>query len=67
VLEGASHPLPLVATAAAGFAAGADVAGTRLLEAAERLDEQTPTYYGAAWVALGRAFLTTDLLEASVR
>ena len=34
------------------------------LDAAEQLDKQTPTYYGSAWVALGRVMLTSDLLDA---
>ena len=30
---------------------------------AEALDRRFPTYYGAAWVALGRIMLTTKLLD----
>jgi len=36
----------------------------RLLEEAAALDQRSPTYYGAAWVALGRIMLTTKLLDA---
>ena len=41
------HPMSLVAAAAAAHAAG---------------DEQHPTYYGAAWIALGRILLDTRRL-----
>ena len=37
----------------------------RLLDAAEALDKRSPTYYGAAWVALGRIMLTTNALNCS--
>ncbi len=37
----------------------------RLLAAAEKLDKRSPTYYGAAWVALGRIMLTTDALNCA--
>jgi hypothetical protein len=33
-----------------------------LLNGAEEHNTQQPTYYGAAWVALGRLLLTTDRL-----
>jgi endoglucanase len=62
VIDGAKQPLGYVAAAAAAFAAGEDDLGHRLLEKAAALDRKTPTYYGNAWVALGRALLTTDLL-----
>ena len=57
------NPVVLVAAAAAADAAGKTAARDRLLTAAAALDEQSPTYYGAAWVALGRVMLTTTLLE----
>src|SRR5688500_3628986 len=62
VIDGTRHPLGYVAAAAAAFSAGDDDAGRRLLRRAAALDRRTPTYYGAAWIALGRALLTTDLL-----
>ena len=34
----------------------------RRLDAAAALEQRSPTYYGAAWVALGRIMLTTSLL-----
>jgi Glycosyl hydrolases family 8 len=43
-------------------AAGRPRVRDRLIDEAARLDAAHPTYYGAAWVALGRALLTTDLL-----
>jgi endoglucanase len=62
VLNGTPTPLLLVASAAAAGAAGRRAARDRLLDEAARLDAAHPTYYGAAWVALGRALLTTELL-----
>jgi endoglucanase len=56
------HPVALVAAAGAADAAGATAARDGLLDAAETLDQRSPTYYGAAWVALGRIMLTTNLL-----
>jgi endoglucanase len=35
----------------------------RLLDAAAALDRRSPSYFGAAWVGLGRLFLTTDRLR----
>jgi len=62
VLDPGAHPLPLVAAAAAATAAGDTAARDRLLDRAGALDASRPGYYGSAWVALGLAFLTTDLL-----
>ncbi len=59
------HPVVLVAAAGAADAAGQTGARDRLLAAAEKLDKRSPTYYGAAWVALGRIMLTTDALDCS--
>lgn len=56
------HPVVLVGAAGAAYAAGDAEAGRRLLDAAEALDRRVPTYYGAAWVALGRMMLTTKRL-----
>jgi endoglucanase len=55
----ATHPLALVAAAAAADAAGDDGAADELLDRASDLDRRTPTYYGAAWVAIGRLWLDT--------
>lgn len=57
------HPVVLVAAAAAASAAGKARDERRLLDAAEALDRRSPTYYGAAWVALGRIMLTTSALH----
>ncbi|MDP8960960.1 MAG: glycosyl hydrolase family 8 [Actinomycetota bacterium] len=57
------HPVAFVAAAAAAHAAGDRQASADLLARAEHLDREQPSYYGAAWVALGRVMLTTDLLE----
>ena len=54
------HPLMLIASAAAAHAAG-DASTTRLLDAAEQLERRHPSYYGAAWVALGRLWLEARL------
>ena len=56
------HPVALVAAAATQQAAG-DLDGTlERLDAAAQLEQRSPTYYGAAWVVLGRIMLTTSLL-----
>lgn len=57
------HPMALVAAAGAAQAAGDASASSRLLDAAEALDKQAPTYYGAAWVALGRIMLNSNALD----
>ena len=58
------HPVVLVSAAGAADAAGQLDAREGLLDEAEALDRRSPTYYGAAWVALGRIMLTTNLLDA---
>jgi endoglucanase len=58
------HPVVLVAAAGAADAAGQYAARDGLLAQAEALNRRSPTYYGAAWVALGRIMLTTNLLDA---
>jgi endoglucanase len=57
------HPVALVAAAGAADAAGDVSARDGLLDEAETLDRRTPTYYGSAWVALGRIYLTTKYLN----
>jgi endoglucanase len=57
------HPVVLVSAAGAADAAGHAAARDGLLDQAESLDLRSPTYYGAAWVALGRIMLTTKLLD----
>lgn len=53
----ASHPVAVVARAAAAHAAGDRDRRDELLERAERVASDHPSYYGWAWVALGRAML----------
>jgi endoglucanase len=66
-LEGAPttdlrHPIMLVAAAAAARAAGDQTRAAQFLDEAEALDQRIPTYYGSAWVALGRIMLASDRL-----
>jgi endoglucanase len=56
----ATHPLALVAAAASADAAGDGAAADELLDRASDLDRTTPTYYGAAWLAIGRLWLDTS-------
>jgi endoglucanase len=62
VLNAQSNAMPLVAAAAAGLAAGRPAERDRLLARAAQVDRARPTYYGTAWLALGRTLLTTRLL-----
>ena len=55
-------PLAAVAAAAAAQAAGHPITSRSLLDAGAETAAQYPTYYGDAWVALGRTLLTTRLL-----
>jgi len=50
-------PVALVGAAAGAHAAGDDAARDRLLGYALQLDEQWPTYYASAWIALGATLL----------
>ncbi len=52
-----------VAAAGAATAAGEEAKAARLLDAAQAVQREQPSYYGAAWVALGRLMLTTDRLR----
>ncbi len=56
------QPLGLVAAAAAEHADGDDAARDSLLQRAADLPAASDTYYGAAWLALGRALLTPSPL-----
>jgi len=65
---GSSHDaVTLVAPAGAAKAAGDTNAVPTLLAEAQRLNSEHPTYYGAAWLALGRLLLTTSRLEPCSR
>lgn len=61
-LDDDTHSLAYAAAAASAAAAGDADAAARLLDAADAHDDRYPTYYGAAWTALARLWLDTDLL-----
>jgi endoglucanase len=54
------HPVGLVGAAGAAQAAGDTTAAHRLFAQARELDVEHPTYYGAAWLALGEVLLGMD-------
>jgi endoglucanase len=56
------HPVALVAAAATEQGAGNPDGAVKRLDDAAQLERGFPSYYGAAWVALGRIMLTTSLL-----
>ncbi|MGH9046443.1 MAG: glycosyl hydrolase family 8, partial [Acidimicrobiales bacterium] len=56
-------PLGDVAAAAAAAAAGDRKAASALLDRADAQASKYHTYYGDAWVALGRVLLDTKLLS----
>ncbi|MBV9805810.1 MAG: hypothetical protein JO286_01445 [Solirubrobacterales bacterium] len=61
---GNSHDaITLVAAAGAAKASGDTAAVPALLAEAGQRNAQHPTYYGGAWLALGRLLLTTDRLQ----
>jgi endo-1,4-beta-D-glucanase Y len=57
-----THPAALAGAAAAAAAAGEEDAAAQMLDTADARDDEHSTYYGAAWVALARIWLDTDLL-----
>ncbi|MGE3620687.1 MAG: glycosyl hydrolase family 8 [Acidimicrobiia bacterium] len=60
--EVAGHAVESVARAAAAAGAGERDEAEDLLDEAEVRDEESPTYFGAALVAVGRLLLETDRL-----
>jgi endoglucanase len=52
----------VVALAAVASGSGQDMTVDDLLARADAVDGRHPTYYGSAWIALGRMTLTTSLL-----
>lgn len=61
-VTGEQHASALVGAAAAASASGEADRAAQLLDQAAALDDRRPTYYGSAWVALGRVLLDTELL-----
>jgi len=57
-----THAASYVAAAAAAKAAGQNGEMHQLLDQAQKANSAHPTYYGAAWVALGRVMLTSSAL-----
>ena len=55
-------PTMLIGVAAAAHAAGHDGTRDQLLAQADGVNSRFPTYFGAAWLALGRLELQTRLL-----
>jgi endoglucanase len=55
-----AHPVAAAGAAGAARAAGDREAADDLLDRAEELEDERPSYYGAAWVALARVMLDTD-------
>ncbi len=60
-IQSSPHPAKAVGAAAAAHAAGDYRARDVLLSQAEDLDRGSPTYYGAAWVAMGQLLLASSL------
>jgi endo-1,4-beta-D-glucanase Y len=56
------NPLFLLAGAAAAHTTGDAALSDELADRAEQLERESPSYYLAAWVALTRVLLDTDLL-----
>jgi endoglucanase len=56
------HAVSFLGAAAAARAAGDRSAAANLLARAQAENDVHPTYYGSAWVALGRVMLTTAAL-----
>ncbi|HEV3129905.1 MAG TPA: glycosyl hydrolase family 8 [Solirubrobacteraceae bacterium] len=61
-LTGLTHAASYVAAAASAAAAGHRSMADRLLGQAQADNTRYPTYYGSAWLALGRVLLTTSAL-----
>jgi hypothetical protein len=56
-LDNDTNPVGLVAAALTARSTNDDTEATQLLEDAESLQNDHPTYYGAAWLALGEQLL----------
>jgi endoglucanase len=64
IVAGGASPLALVAAAASAKASGHTAVRDRLLSQAGAVEQGHPSYYGAAWVALGRALLGGGALSS---
>jgi endoglucanase len=62
VIDAATNAMPLVAAAAAAQAAGKARRRDQLLDEAAGVQQAHPTYYGGAWLALGRTLMTSSAL-----
>ena len=62
VVDRSTHAAMIVGAAGSASAAGDEESAAVLLERAATWDAEHPTYYGSAWVALGRLWLTSPLL-----
>ena len=62
VVDPGQHAVAWVGAAGVATAAGEVGSADILIDRARAADLEQPTYYGAAWLALGRLWLTTDLL-----
>ena len=62
VIDQQTNATPVIGAAAAAQAAGRPARRDSLFAQAIAENRQTPTYYGSAWIALGRVLLTTHLL-----
>jgi endoglucanase len=59
-LDDNEHPLGLIASAVAANASHDGPETQRRMDAAKRLEQQQPTYYGSVWLALGMNMLAGD-------
>jgi endoglucanase len=62
ILNQSTNATPYIAAAAAAQAAGNINRRDSLFAQAISQNQQQPTYYGSAWIALGKVLLTTHLL-----
>lgn len=62
IIDQSTNATPIIAAAAAAQAAGNTTRRDSLFARALTENQQQPTYYGSAWIALGKVLLTTHLL-----
>jgi hypothetical protein len=61
-VAGGDHAVAYAGAAGAAWAAGDHDAARDLLDRAQKLDAEHPTYYGSAWTELTRAMLVDGSL-----